>query len=316
VTLPLRSETLLGRGDPASLAEPPAPAPELLRGVLLYRSRPPSGPVRGSVLLLHGLGDHTGRYRWAEELLHPFGWELVGLDWPGCGGSLGKRGDLPGVEAAGRLVEAALVRLGCRPLGVLAHSTGSFFLTHFLAGGLPCLEGLRWAWFSSPLVRADAGQSRLKVSLATALAPFAPRLGLSTGVKPLDFHHPSPGRGKPRFAEGCHNRVTLRFGSELLARPALAAAPKTPRHIAALVTQGGEDEVCPPSPAFEFYRALPSLEKCLLYLPEARHEPFREPDAAGFCLSARAWLSSRSRIPRRAGAAPPSKARESDRVFL
>jgi alpha-beta hydrolase superfamily lysophospholipase len=53
---------------------------------------------RGSVLVVHGFGDHAGRYRDLPRVLGPHGLTVVAYDQRGHGGSPGRRGDAPGFE--------------------------------------------------------------------------------------------------------------------------------------------------------------------------------------------------------------------------
>src|SRR5437660_8831797 len=52
-----------------------------------------AGPPWGSVLLVHGLGEHSGRYEYVGDQLTAAGLEVTAYDHRGMGGSGGRRGD-------------------------------------------------------------------------------------------------------------------------------------------------------------------------------------------------------------------------------
>ena len=56
---------------------------------------PPAGPVQGSVLILHGLGEHAGRCAHVMAHLAAQGWASLACDQRGHGRSGGPRGGLP-----------------------------------------------------------------------------------------------------------------------------------------------------------------------------------------------------------------------------
>jgi len=230
-------------------------------------------------------------------LLTRAGYRVVGFDWPGGGGSDGIRGDLPTVEETCGLLDELIEGLGFSPTGIFAHSTGAFLLLHWLARrgrDHAALGSLRWVWLSSPLVRPSHGQPRLKVALATALAKRFPQMTLNTGVRARDCYHTRlDGAAEAAFARaGVHHRVSLRFATSLMAEEGslIASARKISPGIAFLLTQGGEDGVCPPGYAEELFQALPSRRKTWIFLSGSRHEPFRESGNAGITHSVRAWL--------------------------
>ncbi len=257
----------------------------------------PPGPEKGRVLILHGLGDHTARHDWAASLFTDAGYRAVGFDWPGNGESDGVRGDMPTVAEAGRLLEEVIAALDLRPCGIFAHSTGAFLVLHWL-GGLPRpLDGLHWVWISSPLLVPSHGQPGLKISVARRLAARFPRFTLSTGVKPKNCYHTGfdPSVDAALKKDGSHRRVSLRFATNLLASEAalLEAVSRIPGHPAFLVTQGTEDEVCPPHYVEALFANLPGTEKSLVFASGARHEPFREKDHRAITNAVRSWLDSR-----------------------
>ncbi len=247
---------------------------------------------KGTVLILHGLGDHLGRYGWAIDLFSTEGYSVLGIDWPGCGNSSGIRGNLPLVDEAERLVEEILVAQEIKPVGVLGHSTGGFYLAHFLARELPALVSLKWAWFSSPLIDPMHGQNPVKIFAAKLLAKVIPTFTLSTGVYPRDCFHNGGGPGSGNFAEGCHNRISLRFGKDLLDEKKVAhdVAAWIHPEIDVLVTQGDADRVCAPELTEPFVHQLKTTAKTFLFIAGAKHEPFREPEATSFFNHLRTWL--------------------------
>lgn len=254
-----------------------------------------SEPSKGTVIILHGLGDHVGRYAWAIELLSGAGYSVLGIDWPGCGKSSGIRGNLPRVDEAERLVGEMLGKLKINPIGVLAHSTGGFFLTQFLVREIPAFRDLRWAWFSSPLLDPGHGQNPIKIFAAKLLARVAPTFTLSTGVYPRDCFDTGGGPRSGNFAEGCHNRISLRFGEDLLDEDQvpLRLAEQIRPSIEVLITQGAADHVCPPVVTEPFVNQLKATSKVFLLFSGARHEPFRESDSASFFNHVRTWLQGR-----------------------
>lgn len=53
---------------------------------------------KGRVVILHGYGEHGGRYRHTAKWLHGLGWSVSALDQKGFGRSGGKRGDARGIR--------------------------------------------------------------------------------------------------------------------------------------------------------------------------------------------------------------------------
>ena len=94
---PRRAGSIGGRVSPrAALPEPQrvslaAPGGE----TLVLRRLPAPGPARAVVVLVHGLGEHAGRYHALAERLHGWGFAVWAHDHHGHGASSGARGGLP-----------------------------------------------------------------------------------------------------------------------------------------------------------------------------------------------------------------------------
>ncbi|MEO7116192.1 MAG: alpha/beta fold hydrolase, partial [Caldimonas sp.] len=63
-------------------------------GLDLRRRDWPSDGARGTIVIVHGLGEHAGRYGHVAAALNGRGWGVVGYDHRGHGRSPGDRGRL------------------------------------------------------------------------------------------------------------------------------------------------------------------------------------------------------------------------------
>jgi alpha-beta hydrolase superfamily lysophospholipase len=201
---------------------------------------------------------------------------------------------MPLVPDAAGLIEAILASRGLRPTGIFAHSTGAFLVLPWLASHGKRIPGLRWVWFSSPLLRPSHRQPALKVSAAKLLARWFPKMTLGNGVRARDcFHTESDALAESSFRrEGGHHRVSLRFAVSLLGGEGrlLDLASSLSPDFSFLLTQGLEDSICPAVFAESLFRRLPGRSKALVLAGRARHEPFREPEPEAFVNAVRNWL--------------------------
>lgn len=105
---------------------------EPVPGVSLFVSRwQPDGEPIGTIVIAHGIAEHSGRYRYVAERLADAGWTVVAPDHRGHGRSSGRRGDLRDLGVAAADLDAAIV-WGASPVGprvLLGHSMGSLIAT-------------------------------------------------------------------------------------------------------------------------------------------------------------------------------------------
>ena len=186
-------------------------------GLALFTQDWPSDGARGTIVIVHGLGEHIGRYAHVAASLNGSGWSVVGVDHRGHGRSPGERGRL--VRDDDLLFDLAAVADAVRgevdgPVVLLGHSLGGLVAARFVAGGIASQTP---AWhrpvdalaLSSPAL-AVAMSPLQRVVLAT-LGPLAPDLGVSNGIAPR-----SVSRSPATFAgyaqdPHVHDRVTARL---------------------------------------------------------------------------------------------------------
>lgn len=246
--------------------------------------------ARAGALLLHGLGEHSGRH---EELLGLFvrhGIYCRTFDWPGHGRSTGQRGHLESMETITHLVHEQLELLGealgpdkCR--GLLGHSMGGFFALYFLAHD-PDLA--KFAWIGSPLIDPTANVSWFKRRLALFIDRVWPRFTINSGVDALRCRPGPPMRTDPLM----HRQLTVRLGAILVeaARELQERVSDINPDLILLMTHGSEDIVCPPELSRSLFDRLPTPAKTYHLLDGALHEPFLGDSREEFYQAVERWL--------------------------
>ena len=93
----------------------------------------------GSVLIVHGLGEHIGRYLHVAQHLNDWGWNVIGYDQRGHGASEGPRGRLAAADDLlldlSRVIDAVRAAHD-GPLVLLGHSLGGLVAARFVAEGV------------------------------------------------------------------------------------------------------------------------------------------------------------------------------------
>ena len=112
--------------------------------IQLRRRWQPAGTARGAVLLIHGLGEHSGRYEHVGGHLATAGFDVVSLDNRGFGGSGGKRAYVDSFSQFHDDVEDQLaeVRNLGLPTVLLGHSLGALISTGYCLSGRPLPDAL------------------------------------------------------------------------------------------------------------------------------------------------------------------------------
>ncbi len=97
---------------------------------------PAPEPARGTVLIVHGLGEHAGRYGGLAAQLNGNGWHVVGYDQRGHGRSGGPRGGLAKDDSLltdlAQVVDQVRAQRPGR-LVMLGHSMGGLVAARFVA---------------------------------------------------------------------------------------------------------------------------------------------------------------------------------------
>jgi alpha-beta hydrolase superfamily lysophospholipase len=251
---------------------------------LRVRRWPLPAVPRGTVLIVHGLGEHMGRYEHVAGQLTEQGWAVVGFDQRGHGQSGGPRGGVPTADAL--LADLAtvldtLLPSAPRPLVLLGHSMGGLLVGRFVAEGLAPAPA---AWYrpvdalvmSSPAI--DPGMNVIQRGLLAVLGPLAPDLALGNGLRPEWISRDASVVVAYRDDLRVHDRITPRLVRFIVdgGRAVLAAAPAW--RVPTLLVYAGADRCVAPAGSAAFAAAAPPAVVQSRCFDGLYHEIFNEPE--------------------------------------
>ncbi|MBX3173777.1 MAG: lysophospholipase [Gemmatimonadaceae bacterium] len=195
---------------------------------------------RGTVVLVHGLGEHIGRYEQVGAWFAARGFRVVGYDQRGHGQSPGPRGRLPANDTLLRDLEeiVGLARDADRPLLLLGHSMGGAVVARFVA---EARQPVDFCVLSSPALAADLGVvQRLQLAIGERLAPD---LAQGNGLDPHYISHDAAVVRAYIDDPSVHDRISARLARGILeaGRIALAAAPRW--RVPTLLLYAGDDHL-------------------------------------------------------------------------
>lgn len=261
-------------------------------GVALHFSRwQPEGAPRAIVYLIHGLGEHAGRYAHVADALNRADIACWGIDLRGHGRSQGARGHTPSLE---RLLDdvTLIIRQNShiKPAFLYGHSLGATLALQF---GRLRPAGLSGVVASGAWLRLRFTPPRYKLILARVLPRFAPGMTLPSG---LDVQALSRDKSVvERYVSDplVHDRITAQLGAIMLSlADDLLAHPGSFR-LPLLMMHGEADGLTDPAAARTFFEGVGSLDKTLKIWPGLFHEIHNEPEQAEVIAQIISWLEAR-----------------------
>jgi len=103
------------------------------------------GSPRAVVGLVHGMGEHMGRYAHLAEMLNAEGYAVLGFDQRGHGKTAGKRGHVPAyeslLEGVDLLLDEAQRKYPGLPVFLYGHSMGGNVTLNYLLRRQPAIRG-------------------------------------------------------------------------------------------------------------------------------------------------------------------------------
>jgi len=253
----------------------------------------PEGEVRASILIVHGLGEHCGRYTNVVNYLVPKGYALYGFDLPGHGKSGGVREYVSTYDDYTETLTANYQRVRetqpDKPIFLLGHSMGGLIATAYLVDHSEDFTG---AVISAPAILIPDFVTKFTVLLGKVLSKIAPK----AGVLGLDANGVSK---DPAVVEAYindplvfHGKTTARLSAELLDKVFWVNENMETITTPLLIVHGGEDKLANPKAAQLLYDHASSKDKTLKVYDGLHHEVFNEPERELVLGDVSAWLDA------------------------
>ena len=250
-------------------------------------------PLRGMVLIVHGLGEHAGRYDHVAQKLNAWGFAVRGYDQCGHGESSGLPGSLPTdtrlLDDLADIIDSTRARMEPgTPLILLGHSMGGLVTGRFVSLGMRKVDALI---MSSPAL--NPGMNAFQKFLVAVLPKIAPNLRVGNGLNPSFLSH-DPAVVQAYTADPLvHDRISARlarfFATEGPATVAMAAQWTVP----SLLMYAGADRLVNPQGSRDFAAAAPKDLVTTVCFDALYHEIFNESDATPVFAVMQRWLDQR-----------------------
>lgn len=248
----------------------------------------------GAAVVVHGLGEHAGRYREVARALAGAGIDVLAYDQRGHGRSGGRRGHADRFADLGgdldRAFAEAVSRFGRSPRLLLGHSLGGLLALWWCQERSPDLAGVV---LSAPWLATAAPVPSWK-RLAGRLADrVAPGLTLGTGLTAQALTSDPAMIALYDADPLVHTRISARLHAEsertqarVLARPERVKVP-------CLFLVPGADPVADADATRAFATAVPEGRATCLELPGLLHEPLHERGRTELISRVATWMRDR-----------------------
>lgn len=254
----------------------------------------PYGVVqRGVVVLVHGLGEHAGRYGQLASRLNAWGYAVRGYDQYGHGESSGPRGSLPAparlIEDLADVLESTRPRLGTRaPLILLGHSLGGLVAASLVARNGAGVDALV---LSSPAFAA--GLSGFQKLLVATLPRVAPNLAVGNGLDPRFLSHDPAVVAAYRDDPLVHDRISGRLAAFIAQEGPQVLRQAGGWKVPTLLLYAGADRLVDPQGSRAFAAAAPAGVVTAHCFEPLFHEIFNERGNEPVFERLRQWLGER-----------------------
>ena len=260
---------------------------------IFYQGWVPDGNVKAVILIIHGLGEHCGRYMNVVNHFIPLGFAVYGLDHLGHGKSDGEREVVKTFDDFTTNLSSyySMVKTWqpSLPIFLLGHSMGGLIVSYYLLDHQSDFKG---AIISAPSVKIPSNITPLTVWMGKILSAVAPKAGIlsldPTGLSrdqevvkayindPLVFHGKTPAR----------------LAAEMLNAMSRVKQAVNKISLPLIIIQGSADRLVDPGGAQMLFTEASSKEKTLKLYEGYYHEVLNEPDKARVLKDLETWVKT------------------------
>ncbi|MBN2547876.1 MAG: lysophospholipase [Anaerolineales bacterium] len=253
----------------------------------------PEPEPKAVICLVHGLGEHSGRYAHVAETYTEAGYAVLSFDLRGHGKSGGQRGHTPSFEAFMQdidlLFQEASQRYPAKPQFLYGHSLGGILVLNYALRRKPKLEGVI---ATSSGLRTALEEQKSKVAFAKIAGSLLPSMSLVSGLDPAAISRDPAVVEAYRQDALVHNKVTLGMAKALTETISWAFAHAPEFALPLLLVHGSGDALAYPKGSQEFAKLVKG-EVTLKIWEGLSHETHNEPEKAEVLAYNLGWMDSK-----------------------
>ena len=257
---------------------------------LYYQSWQPETETKAVLAVVHGFGEHSGRYMNVVNKLVPMGFAVYGFDHRGHGKSPGARGHIlhwrEFIEDVHSFLEVVRNEQKEKPLFIMGHSLGGLIVLNYVISNP---EGLKGVIASGPLL-SQPGISPVLLMLSKIMSKIWP--GFSIDTK-LDVNSISRDPEVIKAYEQdplVHSMASARLGTEISAATEWTQAHAGKMNLPLLIVHGGADSLVEPEGSARFFEQVTFEDKERIVYPDGRHESHNDIEKEKVLQDISAWL--------------------------
>jgi alpha-beta hydrolase superfamily lysophospholipase len=260
---------------------------------LFYQTWLPEKSPRAVLAMVHGVGEHCGRYNNLVDYLVAHSYAAIGFDHRGHGQSAGQRGHIyawsdyrSDVSYFLQLVEQLQAGI---PVFLYGHSMGSLVVLDYI---LHTPEELQGAILSGlPIEPAGVAKPYL-VAIAKLLSRVWPTFPVQLGLDARSLSR-DPAVAKAYQDDPLvHGSVTTRWGTEGLKTLAWVKERAGEIRLPVLLIHGEDDPLNTIQGARRYFEQIAYPDKSLLVYPGSLHEPHNDLDCDQVAADIGQWLGT------------------------
>lgn len=245
------------------------------------------------MVLVHGYGEHSGRYSHVASALVDAGWAAYALDHRGHGRSEGPRADVESLDwmlaDIDVVVDQAMDHDGGRKPVLLGHSMGGGVAAAFALEHQQRLTALVLSGPALDVSDSTPLPMRLSAQFVPLVWPGAPTVTLPASAVSRDRDVVADYEGDPLVF---HGRVPARTGREILKTADRVLKRAGELRLPVLVMHGSEDQLAAPRGSKQLDAGLGSDDHSLKIYDGLYHEIFNEPEKKQVLADLVAWLDN------------------------
>ncbi|XP_075522480.1 uncharacterized protein LOC142555482 [Primulina tabacum] len=260
---------------------------------------PASGDLRGILIIIHGLNEHSGRYAYFAKQLVSCNFGVYAMDWMGHGGSDGLHGYVPSLDHVvadtGAFLEKIKLENPGVPCFLFGHSTGGAVVLK--AGSYPHMEEmLEGIILTSPALRVKPAHP-IVGAVAPIFSLVAPRFQFKGANKRGIPVSRDPAAILAKYSDPLvyTGPIRVRTGHEILRISSYLMRNFHSITVPFFVLHGTADRVTDPLASQDLYNEAPSKFKNIKLYEGFLHDLLFEPEREEIAQDIIDWMEKRLR---------------------